>query len=829
VYFVIPLILLFWIFVVLSFYNVLVPQQIIENVQTSIKIFARNHENINSIEEESGNSISSYVSVTIAGSASSSLLSQIIRFVTNFNGISSNGTAIITISFLITFLMASQQLLNLIFSPVICIDAFGLITPLLQWFEWMISVPLMIYMSLTLDPFKVELSLEDLIILILTEMSIFVSFMTTWGIGINYSIICIAVGTVSMICSLHMLVLQSYRTHALAVLDSTTSVSNNGKLSMGSNMIETQVSQNKLQSTTVESIYVKLASRKLYSSVYLCAVLPLFPVVFYAGWTDVLQKMDVFAIVIVMNFLAKHCFALVLTDFQLEMMDPNKLALKMEKAANESRRAFLRYVFHEVRVPLNSISMGLYVLKSFTFTNETSETLGMMQEATHLMAETLNDVLSIQKIEEDKLDLVYDVCDVDNITQNASKSLHAQIRSKGVHLQIVRKVNTPNTIIADKFRLEHVLTNMISNAVKFCSKGGVVKIVISRIGYKHLTSTIERENRCDNTNKQSSAINWSIFDDGIGIKKEEQANVFDIYVRIKPGSLQSIRGSGVGLAICKEIISKHKGSIGVRSDPKSQRGSEFYFNVPIVDSSYISDGKIIKVNEMNNYDDSVSRVSEKRDKVLGNETKITKVNIPLDINTINQKEKFDKKVDYINDHDQSNLDNEFDKNRIHFNKEIDMNTSTTTLLQKDYNNDSEKISDTFKLNILVVDDVASNRKLLDMLLKRYEGIYVETACCGQDAINTISSKPNYFDIIFMDNIMPDMSGLEVSKVLRNNCLYTNLLIGVTGNVMDDDLHEFIVAGADAAYPKPMKIKIIERILNHCRHFGSSSSTAQHGL
>lgn len=106
----------------ISFYNVLVPQQIIENVQTSIKIFARNHENINSIEEESGNSISSYVSVTIAGSASSSLLSQIIRFVTNFNGISSNGTAIITISFLITFLMASQQLLNLIFSPVICID-----------------------------------------------------------------------------------------------------------------------------------------------------------------------------------------------------------------------------------------------------------------------------------------------------------------------------------------------------------------------------------------------------------------------------------------------------------------------------------------------------------------------------------------------------------------------------------------------------------------------------------------------------------------------------------------------------------------------------------
>ena len=123
VYFVIPLILLFWIFVVISFYNVLVPQQIIENVESSIKFFARNdHINENSIDEDPGNSISSYVSVTIAGSATSSLLSQIIRFVTNFNGISSNGTAIITISFLITFLMASQQLLNLVFSPVICID-----------------------------------------------------------------------------------------------------------------------------------------------------------------------------------------------------------------------------------------------------------------------------------------------------------------------------------------------------------------------------------------------------------------------------------------------------------------------------------------------------------------------------------------------------------------------------------------------------------------------------------------------------------------------------------------------------------------------------------
>jgi hypothetical protein len=127
VYFVIPLILLFWIFVVISFYNVLVPQQIVENVEFSINISSRNdhiNENSikNSINEEPRNSISSYVSVTIAGSATSSLLSQIIRFVTNFNGISSNGTAIITISFLITFLMASQQLLNLVFSPVICID-----------------------------------------------------------------------------------------------------------------------------------------------------------------------------------------------------------------------------------------------------------------------------------------------------------------------------------------------------------------------------------------------------------------------------------------------------------------------------------------------------------------------------------------------------------------------------------------------------------------------------------------------------------------------------------------------------------------------------------
>ena len=135
--------------------------------------------------------------------------------------------------------------------------------------------------------------------------------------------------------------------------------------------------------------------------------------------------------------------------------------------------------------------------------------------------------------------------------------------------------------------------------------------------------------------------------------------------------------------------------------------------------------------------------------------------------------------------------------------------------------DEGKGSEAGVRNILVVDDVSSNRKLLLMLLKKAGNMSLDSAACGEEAIEKFKNEPNRFDIILMDNVMPDMSGLEASKILRENG-YKNLLIGVTGNAMDADLEEFVQAGADMAVAKPIKFDTLVSILGHCEQFGFAS-------
>lgn len=714
--------------------------------------------------DETGRRVEQYVSIAIAGAACCSLVAQIIRHVTNVDHVADNGSAISIIAFLTTSIMASQQLVNALISPRLCIDAFGLITPLSQWIEWMISVPMMMYLNVTLDPYKDILDSEDLMILVCTECSIFVSFLSTTSMDKNFAIICVMIGTISMIAALNLLVQSSMRTYYRALRESRASENDDH--------------------SDVPSINLKIGTRKLLATIYLCIALPLFPVVFFAGWFDALRKLDVMSIIMIMNFLCKHVFALVLTEFRLDMMDPNKLALSAERVADSARKAFLRYVFHEVRVPLNSITMGLHLLKANPISSRDSiETIEMMSEATHFMSETLNDVLSIQKIEEGKLDLDYHICEVDTILRNAYNSLRAHIGSKGPKVSFIKRTNIPKTVIGDRFRLEHVLANVISNALKFSPKEGKVTVVVNSLSVhtaenRALIDKIKSDE--DSPETEYAVLNWSVFDEGTGVKTSEQSDLFDPYTQLHLGNARgSKKTSGVSLSICKEIIGKHNGVIGVRSDPDVSRGSEFYVTVPV---------KVVSSDRLTTTLDVSATKS------------IT--SIPIKSKVANRPEEQN-----IFDHSKVSTGSASWAPRVSTSEEAAAESKGT--------------SEIGAKNVMVVDDVSSNRKLLLMLLKKAGDMNLDSAACGEEAIEKYKSDPGRFDIILMDNIMPDMTGLEASRSLREYG-YKNLLIGVTGNAMDADLEEFVESGADMAVAKPIKYDILTAILSHCEHFGCSS-------
>ena len=106
-------------------------------------------------------------------------------------------------------------------------------------------------------------------------------------------------------------------------------------------------------------------------------------------------------------------------------------------------------------------------------------------------------------------------------------------------------------------------------------------------------------------------------------------------------------------------------------------------------------------------------------------------------------------------------------------------------------------------------------------MQRFKHITLKSAACGTEALEAFDAQPDSYDLVFMDNIMPNMSGLEVSQTLRKR-KYTNLIIGVTGNSLDIDLKEFVEAGADIDLPKPIRYESIVSIVEHLEKFGGNS-------
>jgi len=140
-------------------------------------------------------------------------------------------------------------------------------------------------------------------------------------------------------------------------------------------------------------------------------------------------------------------------------------------------------------------------------------------------------------------------------------ALHGMVAAKSIHVVKNFAPNVPTTVIGDRYRVEHIISNFVSNACKFSPRGGEVVVSV--------------------TSRNAGAfaeVTVTVSDQGCGISPENQEKLFRNFVQIRPSALQKGQGSGLGLALCKAIVDLHEGSkIGVRSE--EGRGSSFYFTI----------------------------------------------------------------------------------------------------------------------------------------------------------------------------------------------------------------------------------------------------------
>jgi anti-sigma regulatory factor (Ser/Thr protein kinase) len=192
----------------------------------------------------------------------------------------------------------------------------------------------------------------------------------------------------------------------------------------------------------------------------------------------------------------------------------------------------------------------------------------MMRNASDFMSDTLNDVLSMQKIEEGKLELDLSPFCISDAISKVFATYRGAVSVKKLTLRKTVDESMPSRIIGDRYRIEHVIANLLSNAVKFSREETCIDVIVKVAKF----GAVSEDGSCTVT------LTIIVKDEGPGISEENQKRLFSNFVQIRPGQLQEGRGSGLGLALCKQIVQLHGGEIGVNSE--EGHGSEFYFTIP---------------------------------------------------------------------------------------------------------------------------------------------------------------------------------------------------------------------------------------------------------
>lgn len=259
-----------------------------------------------------------------------------------------------------------------------------------------------------------------------------------------------------------------------------------------------------------------------------------------------------------------------------EINDTNKKLAKLERLKSD----FISIVSHELRTPLTTIKNSLDIVtsgKTGDLSENANKFLDMAKRNVVRLSGIINDLLDISKIEAGKLDFKYTSASILPVIEYVKNNLQGVAKEKDIQIDC-ESDNSDVAIYADTNRLEQVLTNLVSNAIKFTPANGKIKISSRLINAKDIS--VEECFREDIEKLEGDYVQVCVSDQGIGIEHENLKQVFDKFQQIENSLSRKVGGSGLGLAIAKQLIESHNGAIWC--DSIVNKGSNFYFVIPVM-------------------------------------------------------------------------------------------------------------------------------------------------------------------------------------------------------------------------------------------------------
>ena len=258
-----------------------------------------------------------------------------------------------------------------------------------------------------------------------------------------------------------------------------------------------------------------------------------------------------------------------------EIKETNLKLEKLERLKSE----FISIVSHELRTPLTSIKNSLDILmtgKCGEINDAGSKFLNMAKRNVQRLAGIINDLLDLSKIEAGKMDFHFKNINIHQVIDYVKSTLSILAKDKNIEL-ITDETDSLPEIFADSQRLEQVLTNLVSNAIKFTPEDK--KIIISSKLTNAENIEVHPYFQEEIEKLKGDYIVVSVKDEGIGIAEKDLLHAFDKFAQIENSLSRKVGGSGLGLPIAKQLLDAHNGAIWCSS--QLEKGSEFSFAIPV--------------------------------------------------------------------------------------------------------------------------------------------------------------------------------------------------------------------------------------------------------